>query len=393
MTMLRKWIGITGSLLLIFIVAAQIRVAAESNPQPVSITLPANQTIDHDYFAGGNDVTILGTINGDVYTAGGNITVLGKVNGDLLAAGGNITIDGDVTQDVRAAGGTIHIGGTVGRNVSVAGGTLEIASNAHIGHNLTAAGGQMTILAPIPGDLNFAGGTISLGERVGGNATGYVGNLTLLPKALIEGNLTYTSSQPVNMASKSSVQGKVAYITPAPQQKKAEESSRNIASGIIAFMATIKFISLISSLIVGFLLLSFIPFFVKAADTTLTTRPWGSFGLGIVAALVFPMIFIILLITVIGIPIAFVALGIYLLLLYFAKLLTIIIIGKKLVNLVSPKKGYFWGLVIGAIVYELITFITPINFFIAIITYAIGLGALLLTKRNYYLDLHTKKLL
>jgi hypothetical protein len=47
-----------------------------------SVSLPAGQVIDHDYFAAGPLVQISGTINGDLYAAGGQVLIDGRVDGD-----------------------------------------------------------------------------------------------------------------------------------------------------------------------------------------------------------------------------------------------------------------------------------------------------------------------
>lgn len=379
--------------LLCLLFVAKIAFASDTTRTPVTVTLPPNQTINHDYFAAGDTVTILGTINGDVYTAGGTVTVLGKVNGDVLAAGGNVTISGNVSQDVRVAGGTVHVAGTIGQNLTVVGGTIDVSSDAKIGRSVTFAGGQVLMFAPVTRDVNFAGGDISFNNRIEGNVTGYAGTLNLLPNTAIAGDLTYTSTEPVSLQSGAKVTGTTNHILPKPHERKAQESGKNVALGIIAILTWIKVVSLISTLIIGLILIKLFPNYLENFDHMLTTRGWACFGLGVVTAIVAPVAFILLLITVIGLPLAFLMLGIYLVSLFLAKMLTVIILGKKIVNWVSPKKGYVWGLIIGAFLYELITFITPINLFITLVTYAIGLGAVILLTQNYYRDLRTKKLI
>lgn len=49
-----------------------------------NVVLPRNETVNHDYFATGSQVQILGTVNGDAYIGGGTVSISGTINGDLL---------------------------------------------------------------------------------------------------------------------------------------------------------------------------------------------------------------------------------------------------------------------------------------------------------------------
>src|SRR5687768_9215275 len=64
-------------------------------------------------FRTGSDVTIAAgeTVAHDLYVFGANVSVDGRIEGDLIVAAGNVTITGAVTGDVVAAGGTVRISG------------------------------------------------------------------------------------------------------------------------------------------------------------------------------------------------------------------------------------------------------------------------------------------
>lgn len=362
---------------------------ARIQDQPV--ILPANEIVNHDYYAVGSTVAILGTVNGDVYAAGGTVDIPGTVNGDIMAAGGNVTISGNVTQDIRIAGVNVTISGRVGRNITAAGGTITLTNTSTVAGSLTGFGGQVSLLGPVGKDLMLGAGRVTLNNTVGGDVNASLDTLTLSPDAKIQGNLTYQSENKATIAKEASIGGKITYH-PTPKVSKAE-ADKKLAFGVLGIITWFKILSFLSTLLVGYLLMRLLPVYTQHIGKLILTRPWGSLGLGFVSLIVTPILFVILLITVIGIPLAFILLGAFFILMYLAKLFILMTIGKKIVNFVLADAGLFWGLLVGALIYELVTFITPLNFFISLLTYSIGLGALLIHKRELYESLRLKKVI
>ncbi|HVZ58979.1 MAG TPA: hypothetical protein VG935_04480, partial [Patescibacteria group bacterium] len=273
------------------------------------------------------------------------------------------------------------------------GGNITISESAKVPHNLTVAGGQVDISSAIGNDLNAAAGTVTIANSIGGNTTGLVGNLVLSPTATLHGNLTYTSHNQATIESGAQIMGKTTYHQTTPTEIRSEATAKKTASGILALFTWFKIVSLVSSLIVGFLVIKFVPVVVKTAGDTLLTRTWASLGLGIVTAVVVPIVLILLLITIVGIPLAFLSLAAYVIFLYMARLIVLIIIGQKLASYLSKDAGLIVGLVLGAVIYELISLIPVLNFLQFLLTYSLGLGALVMTKKSYYSTLRNKKLI
>jgi hypothetical protein len=93
-------------------------------------------------FVGGN-VDITEPLEGGLTAAGGNITVSAPVNGNARLAGGKITITGAIKGTLKVAGGHIVIDAPVGADASIAGGKLELGPNARIAGSLTFRGGEL----------------------------------------------------------------------------------------------------------------------------------------------------------------------------------------------------------------------------------------------------------
>lgn len=346
-------------------------VLAQNSQNEGNVILAQNQVVDKDYFAAGNSVSLEGTVNGDAYLAGGNIIVNGTINGDLLATGGNIEIRGTVTGDIRTAGGNININGPVGRNVSAAGGNISFSPDADVSGNLALAGGQVTLRGKTGGDVNAA-----------------VGNLSLSPQAAVNGDLTYLSSNRASIPPEATVSGQITQYT--PQEPPGPEEA---AKGLAAIFTFYKIASFILAAIIGLLLLRFLPVFFEKTTEIVLKKPWQSLGIGFLTIIVFPFLFILLLITVIGIPVAFVLAFILAILLYLAKIFVAFAIGQLVLRLFNRNAGKTWVFLLGLLIYYLVGLIPVIDWLISIIAGLIGLGAILISKKNYYEELRSKQII
>jgi len=130
------------------------------------VTIPEGETVDHDVYAFGGNITVDGTVHGDVVAAGGNVDLNGPVQGDVLAAGGQLNVTGPIAGDVRAAGGQIRITGDVTEDVMVSGGQLTIGGN--VGQDLIASGGQLTLTGSVAGGATGSVGSYAKSGSVSG---------------------------------------------------------------------------------------------------------------------------------------------------------------------------------------------------------------------------------
>lgn len=396
---------IISSLLLIPIFILLIVVNSSNNyiyakdTEIENINLSKDEVINHDYFAVANSVNLSGTINGDAYIAGGNVTFDGIINGDLIVAGGNLTILGKVTGDVRAAGGNIIFSAEVDKNVTILGGSISLSTSGKISGSLASAGGNISINSPIGKGVNAAGGQISLGNSVGETVNIYTDNLILSPTTAIIGDLNYWSENKIQMNPEASIAGKINYHysqTPQLNVKKANNISKD--NKIFGYMTAgslfFYLYNFIVTLIVGLLLIKLLPVFTTNTVKTLNTQPWISLGVGLIAVILFPIIFIILIITIIGIPVALMLLLTFIVLWFISQIFVALFLGSKILTYFNKQKSSIgWQLLTGLLILGVLSLIPVVNFLIGMLTYFIGIGALLIQKKNSYLNLRQKELI
>ncbi len=384
---MKRYLSIFFGLTVIFLFAVALTTFADT--QQKSILLPSSEVVNKDYFAAGDTVTIAGTVNGDAYVAGGNIIVEGVVNGDLLAAGGTITIRGTVTQDVRVVGGDVTVSGNVGRNITVAGGNISIPDSAKIDGSFVAGAGNVQIFAPLGKGITAGAGQLTIGNAVNGDVLAGVGMLTLTTKAKVNGDLHYWSDEKADVQSGASISGTISQTQPP---KETKEAPRKVAGALTGFALAVRVVSFLSALIIGFFLIKYFPRFSLKTAAVIETEPWSALGGGFFTLFLTPILLTLLVVTLIGIPIAFVLFLVFLLLIYFSKFFVALAVGRKISAFTGIKTGLFGIFFMGLLLFEVIRFIPVLGGIVSFIALLLGLGALLIERKRSYGELRAKKL-
>lgn len=257
--------------------------------------LPKDRVVDDDFIAVSESVDVGGTVNGDVIMTGGSVNFSGKSSGDLLSAGGNVRLRGQNDGNIRAAGGNVFIEGSVGKNVTAAGGNLSLGEGSTILGNAYLAGGMVEIGGKIEKNLKVAGGSVILAGEVRGNVEIMSEQITTRPDAKIGGNLTYYSNNDLNI-DKSVVAGEIIRKNIPIQNRKDE------AFG--AFMGA-KLIGFFGILVLAYVLYRMFPRNAKNVLSLLFEKEtWKMMAIGILALILIPISIILLMITLIGMPLA-----------------------------------------------------------------------------------------
>lgn len=389
---MKKIIIVLSALILLFIAPiAIVQGEDKKDSEKTKITtVPAGEVIDNDYFGFGDVVEISGTVNGDVYAFGGQVLVDGKVNGDLITGAGTLSISGDVTQDVRAGGGQITISGNIGRNVTVGGGNIEFTKDAKVAGSVLAGGGNISLAAPVGGNVKIGAGNLTISNKINGDVEAGVGQIRVTSKAQVAGDLTYWSDQTASIDENAKIAGEVTKKKPPAAASPSPEKIFGVFTGFNLFL---KIISLLSTLIVGLLLIKLFPRFSQGTISTLQKRPWASLGIGLAALVLTPIIFVILLVTILGIPLALILLALYLIALYLVRIFVMFWAGRFIADKTGVKMGDAWALVLGLVVYSIVTLVPIIGGLVTLFVILFGLGAVFLTKKEAYSAARKKEII
>ncbi len=345
------------------------------------ITVPSGKVINRDYFAFGDIVEISGTVNGDVYAAAGQILVDGTINGDLLAAGGTVRILGRISQDARIAGGQVTVGGEIARNLTVTGGDVDLTDSAAIRGGIVAAGGNVSLASRVTHDARIAAGNLTVANNIHGNLEAAVGAMRLTSRAVVGGDLTYWSDRAASIDPNARIAGKVTRRVPPGVLRP----SAGKIWGLFAGLFVVKIISLISTGIIGLLLIYFFPRYTEATVAKLRTQPWASLGWGLIALILTPVAFVILMATVVGIPLGLIVLALYAISLYISRVFVILWAGTTILERFRRGGRAGWALVVGLLVYFFVTLIPFLGGLALLFILLFGLGAATLAQRELYL--------
>jgi hypothetical protein len=137
---------------------------------------------------------------------------------------------------------------------------------------------------------------------------------------------------------------------------------------------------ILSALVIGLVLLVLWGEEVKKILTNLTAKTQSAFGWGLVVLLITPPLCLLLLITLIGAPLAVIIGLLWLIAICLIKILIAVFVGQKLLERFwqERKESLYTALVIGIIVSYLVFSIPVIGWLVALLAIILGLGSIYL---------------
>lgn len=206
----------------------------------------------------------------------------------------------------RGGGVRISVDGTPG-DVVIAGDTVDIGGRTVVGPGIVINGGESSMVRMfsdaevhagdrVDGDVVAIFGDVRVNGTVAGNAVAVFGSVRLAPGAKVEGDA-------------------VAVGGGLEQPPGAVVGGESVSLGFLPFhwgaptagmMLGLVFSLWLISLIFGWILMAVLPTRMLRIATTASQRTGGSLVLGLLSAPLFVIAFVLLLITVVGIPIAIV---------------------------------------------------------------------------------------
>jgi cytoskeletal protein CcmA (bactofilin family) len=279
------------------------------------------------YISGGNVIVDQPTI-GDLLAAGGDLVLSAAVAGDAAVAGGNLRLRESIGQDAYVAGGHVSLESSIGRNARIAGGTIELARQAHIAANATIAGGYVRVLGNVGGVLTIGGGRVYLDGSVAGDVEASGGQIELGPHARISGKLRYQSREALKQDPAATIvggveQGALPHLWWRGDHLRAAENAGFWLwrIGLIALA-----LALVSAL--------------PAACARVARSAREKFALcvfvGLIAVAIAPFAIVLLAITLIGLPLALLALLAYCALLIIGYIACGIALGEAALARIKP---------------------------------------------------------
>ena len=332
-------------------------------------------------YAAGADVRIESPVNGDLYAAAGRVSVLQAVYGDAVIAAGSIDIAGAIRDDLRAAGGVVTLGGNIAGEALVAGGSIAFGRDAEVLGRVSLAGGDVAVAGKLRHGLKvYAKNIVILGE-IAGPVELHGEHVEIVGSARIFGEVHYSSPHEIRIDPKAQVSGRVvrkdaALDIPHPKFE-------------IPGLPIVRPMLLLGLLAAGALLLALFPRFTTHALQTLGNAPLKSVGLGTAIFFSGPPVMLLLIITIIGIPIALLLAAVYGAVILIGYLISALYIAERLLRAVRREGAsrFGWrlaGLAVALILLWLVYAIPYAGTVIILIALFAGLGAMVLQAFSSY---------
>lgn len=340
------------------------------------LSIGKDEKIVNDVYMAGGSVMSAGSVSGDLIVAGGNIVITGDIGADLIAVGGNVNILSNIGDDVRVGGGTIVVNGGIKGDLMIGGGQVTV-SGSGIGGDMVVGGGNVRIDAPVEGNLIVGGGSIYINSSIKGNVEIKAQKITLGKNAVIFGNLTYKSSEELIQETGAIVKGTVDFKV-LTEKTVPLQVFKNILS---AFILWKFFALLVCALVVGLVMRRF----SKETVTLATKCPLFELGKGIIAMIVMPVISIILLVTLVGIPFGIMGLLAFIIMMLSAWIMTPIIVGSIVFRYFSKKElEISWKtIILGVCLYMLLGLVPFIGGFIQTFLLFLSFGVIVALKLQF----------
>lgn len=363
-----RYIALILALALLVLAPAGASAATLSGDNGVTVT--SDQTIDDDLYVASNSIVIEGTVNGDVYAAGSSVTIRGTVNGDVLAAGSDVLIGGTVSGSVRAAGSTVRLAGAqVGSSVSAFAQTFTVERDSSIAGGLNFGANTAAIRGSVGRSVMGGGSSVVLASQLDKDVQIAASSLTLEPSTNIAGGLTFYSDEGrLDQQQGAVVQGETKRVD--TDKGSTQQQQNNQPFNVLATLWGVA-----ALYVIGAVLIALFPTATNGVASAILRRPGLSVATGFLALLAVLPVFLILILSLVGIPLAIIGVFVFVLALYLAKFFAGLAIGRFIADRAGWKLNPYGDAAIGVIGLTLLEPIPVVGGIVAFVAMLFGLGA------------------
>lgn len=274
-----------------------------TNTTDTSTTDTSNQNVyNGDLYIFDSDVTMDKLVDGNVFIIGNNVTITGQCSGNMFILGNNVTFDKSFVQ------ASVFVCGNNVKFNAVSNSLYSASKNLTIEHQF----GVYTDMYSTCSNLDFDG-------IVGRNAFLSAGKVNLHENSLFYGDLNYSASSETEIP-EGAVEGTINY------SKITEKTTKS--KTIFTYLS-----DLVQFLIFGLLIFLIVKLFTKdpcSKECSVLSHPGKTFGIGILSIILIPIIFLLLLLTIIGATASLAVLSIYCIILMLSTVIFAISLARYL---------------------------------------------------------------
>jgi cytoskeletal protein CcmA (bactofilin family) len=301
------------------------------------VVVAASETVNDTLIATGDSVHIDGTIEGDLILMCRQATIRGTVRGNVVSFSRNLDVEGKVEGSTYTFAQIANLRGEMTRNVFSFSQNLSMPSSSKVGGNLAAFAQEIDLQAHIGRDAATFSEAATVRGNVGRNLLMHGRRINVAAPAHIGGDLRAR----VESAKGFEVGDGVTIVGQRDVQVKPRPS-RYATAGFYYWLA-IKFIG---AWLVGMVLFWLTPVLV-AGKIDSSAPVFGQLGRGFLIFVATPVAACIAIIFLIGLPLGLIALVLWLIAIYMAKIVVAAALGRVLLPDRAGTGGFALALAAG----------------------------------------------
>jgi cytoskeletal protein CcmA (bactofilin family) len=319
----------------------------------------------------GDQVSPRTPIAGDLIAAARNLDVDVEVGGNALLAGGTVRVNAPVRESLFMAGAQVSLDAPVQRNARIAGSGIELGPRAHIAGNASLGGRDIHVLGVVDGYLQVGGRHVFLDGTVGGDTEIAGDEIELGPHARLHGKLRYASRTEIQRDPAAQIDGGTERL-----ERREDWVPRRPAHGA-------RWVWSIGVAIIAGVLAGLLPALYQRVIATVRSRWAASLLAGFLVLVAVPIAALMLLITLIGAPLAVAGMALYFALLVAGYASAGIAVGQlvlgRLASTHSARAGWRVGAsVLGMLAISALGRVPAVGRWLVFAALLSGIGALVL---------------
>ena len=358
---------------------------------------------DDLYVAFPQELLVDGTVVGDLTAGCYHADIKGIVEGSANIGGRYIDHSGRIDGSLRFMGDRLTVNGSVGRSIIGFANQITLEQGAVIERDVSIVGNDVNLNGVIKGDVECHATVVRLAGLIEGNVRLESPKVTIVPPAIIRGNLTYTSDKQDALDTTISGVTIVGDVTWKPIEHPADSESNIITE------VAVEISSILAAFLFGIIVMRLFKPYAQESFTQLRKGSVVSLAAGLLGFLVLVfcvllLIFalassvvgsilmakqpaagaIILAFSILMIPItSFISIS-GLIILYSAKILVALMIGYPILRLMRPETKQLskLALLLGLVIISLLCAVPYLGWLFLIIVILAGSGAILLGIKN-----------
>lgn len=297
----------------------------------------------------------------------------GQAQQDLwLLATADIQFHGDAQDDLRLATRSAILDGTARKNLIAYANGLHLTTNSVVHGEALLLGANVICEGRVNGPAFVLAKSITLGGHWGGNVRIQANEIRVVPGTQIAGDLIYSAAKPLVYDPSVTIGGNVV------------ERDLPVPTASWADRLTLHGYLFLAALLAGMPFVGFFPLYTGVAVRNLRVAPLRALMVGGLTLLLGPFLFVFLLVSAIGIPLALLLGALYAALAYLGHIVVALWIGHLLLRRDGPQSfaRVLTTLAAGLFVIYFLSALPGAASFLLLLAVLPGLGALLMALRQ-----------